>query len=93
MGPRDDTAQLEQQRATNLRAGYDELCVTYRAIDDFRARLLGFLPVATGGGLLLLSGTGGGLPEDLYLPVGLFGFVVTLGCSHMRSTASRNAMR
>jgi hypothetical protein len=55
VGATDDIAQLGQVGETNLRTAYDQLCVTYRAIDDFRARLLGFLPVATGGGLLLLN--------------------------------------
>jgi hypothetical protein len=64
----------------NLRTGYDQLCGTYRAIDDFRSKLLGFLPVVTGGGLLLLlGGEKGRLPENLFLPVGLFGVIVTLG--------------
>jgi hypothetical protein len=30
-------------------AAYEELCTSYRAIDDFRAKLLGFLPLVTGG--------------------------------------------
>jgi hypothetical protein len=75
----DDTAQQGQKITPNFPAGYEQLSITYRAIDEFRARLLGFLPVATGGGLLLLHGTGEGLAEDLFLPVGLFGLVVTLG--------------
>jgi hypothetical protein len=66
-------------REANLRTGYDQLCETYRAIDDFRAKLLGFLPVVTGGGLLLLGGEKGRLPEDLFFPVGVFGLIVTLG--------------
>lgn len=30
---------------------YDQLCQSYRAIDDFRAKLLGLLPLATGAGI------------------------------------------
>jgi hypothetical protein len=71
--------QQEQEVVANLRAGYDQLCQTYRAIDDFRSKLLGFLPAVTGGGLLLLSGKWNGLVEDLFLPVGIFGVVVTVG--------------
>ncbi|MBN2419289.1 MAG: hypothetical protein JXL81_07880, partial [Deltaproteobacteria bacterium] len=35
---------------------YKELCNSYRAIDNFRAKLLGFLQLATGGVFLLYSG-------------------------------------
>lgn len=64
---------------TVVRAAYDQLCISYRAIDDFRAKLLGFLPLVTGGGLLLLTGRTNGFALDFFLPVGLFGLVVTLG--------------
>ena len=40
----------------HLSSAYDQLCSSYRAIDDFRAKLLGFLPLVTGGGLILLTG-------------------------------------
>lgn len=60
---------------------YKELCSSYRAIDDFRAKLLAFLPIATGGGIFLL------LNKDLvsgeftrfFAPIGVFGFLITLG--------------
>jgi hypothetical protein len=42
--------------ADNLRTTYEQLCNSYRAIDDFRSKLLGFLPLITGGGLILLMG-------------------------------------
>jgi len=70
---------LSQEDGTILRTAYDQLCVSYRAIDDFRAKLLGFLPLATGGGLLLLTGRADGFAREFFLPVGLFGLVVTLG--------------
>jgi tetratricopeptide (TPR) repeat protein len=38
----------------NLKTTYGELCNSYRDIDEFRAKLLGFLPLATGTGILLL---------------------------------------
>ena len=34
---------------------YTEICSSYRAIDDFRMKLLGFLPFASVAGVLLLS--------------------------------------
>lgn len=64
---------------------YNQLCESYRAIDDFRTKLLGFLPLASAGGAFLL------LNDVLVDPgknqyakpflelLGLFGFVVTLG--------------
>ena len=58
---------------------YDQLCQSYRAIDDFRAKLLGFLPLVSGGGLFLLFSN-----ESLqkYMgPIGAFGAVITLGLS------------
>lgn len=61
---------------------YEQLCESYRAIDDFRAKLLALLPIATGGGIfLLIGGKTKGVDIGLsYLPeIGLFGFVVTLG--------------
>jgi hypothetical protein len=58
---------------------YDQLCVSYRAIDDFRAKLLGFLPLATSGGIFILLGTLTADTKRYFLPVGLFGFVITVG--------------
>lgn len=60
---------------------YDQLCQSYRAIDDFRAKLLALLPLATGGGIFLLVGDRTRVEAiNPYLPaIGLFGFVVTLG--------------
>ena len=60
---------------------YEQLCNSYRAIDDFRAKLLALLPLATGGGIFLLVGDHTRAEAiGPYLPViGLFGFVVTLG--------------
>lgn len=58
---------------------YEQLCISYRAIDDFRAKLLGFLPFATGAGILLLAKALEGEPKQFLLPIGAFGFVVTLG--------------
>ena len=56
-----DDKQTETQTADpkkpcdeNLRAAYQQLCSSYHAIDDFRAKLLGFLPLATGTGLFLV---------------------------------------
>lgn len=63
----------------NLRTAYDQLCTSYHAIDDFRAKLLGFLPLVTGGGLILLTGRADEVRREFFGPVGLFGIAVTTG--------------
>jgi hypothetical protein len=65
----------------NLRTVYQEVCASYHGIADFRAKLLGFLPLASGVGIFLLLGELPG-PEDpplILFAVGLFGFLVTMG--------------
>ena len=60
---------------------YKELCSSYRAIDDFRSKLLGFLPLATGTGIFLLFSDKVNLcgRYEYLIPVGLFGIIITLG--------------
>jgi len=64
---------------------YQALCTSYNAINDWRAKLLGFLPLASGAGIFFLlsnSFTTGGRSTTLtsyLLPIGLVGAVVTLG--------------
>jgi len=63
-----------------LKVVYQEVCSSFHAIADFRAKLLGFLPLASGAGIFLLlnrSLTDG--TEQYLLPIGVFGFAVTLG--------------
>jgi hypothetical protein len=55
------------------------MCTSYHAIDDFRAKLLGFLPLVTGGGLVLLTGRPEDVRQDFFRPVGIFGVAVTIG--------------
>jgi hypothetical protein len=65
----------------NLRTAYKELSTSYRAIDDFRAKLLGFLPLATGTGIFLLLEKVKDIKEATHLltAIGIFGFLITLG--------------
>ena len=75
---------MSDEKNENLKAAYQQLCDSYRAIDDFRTKLLGFLPLATGSGIFLLLGplsdkNTGDLAQQFMLPVGAFGFVITLG--------------
>jgi Phage integrase family len=65
--------------SNHLSSAYDQLCNSYRAIDDFRAKLLGFLPLVTGGGLILLTGRAAEVRQEFFGPVGIFGIVVTTG--------------
>jgi hypothetical protein len=58
---------------------YEELCISYRAIDDFRAKLLTLLPLATGGGIFFLANLLKDETRPLFFPIGIFGFVATLG--------------
>jgi hypothetical protein len=62
-----------------IRQQYDQVCANYRAIDDFRGKLLALWPIlggAAGGVALLASDTSKGR----YLwAIALFGFVVTVG--------------
>ena len=47
---------MTQLNPENLRSVYGEVCQSYHAIADFRAKLLALLPVASGaGGLLILA--------------------------------------
>lgn len=57
---------------------YKEICASHRAITDFRAKLLGLLPVATGAGLFLLKEDSTALVLHLWA-IGLFGFAATAG--------------
>lgn len=64
----------------NLKAVYQEVCHSFHAIADFRAKLQGFLPLAPGAGIFLLlnrSSTDG--TWQYLLPIGGFGFIITLG--------------
>jgi hypothetical protein len=78
-------SSLSTNDPDNLRAAYEQICSGYQAIDLFRSTLLGLLPLASGTGIfLLLSDTFAKnqepalLPQFL-LPIGAFGFAVTLG--------------
>ncbi len=76
---------LEALRHEDLRIAYQEVCKSYHAIDDFRAKLLGLLPLVSGTGIFfLLNETFTDATKrafaTVYLgPIGLFGFIVTLG--------------
>lgn len=71
---------MDELKERKARA-YEQLCDSYRAIDDFRAKLLALLPMATAGGMFLLVGDDGRAVamKPFLSAIGIFGFVVTLG--------------
>lgn len=75
---RDD--QLEGDYSKNLSTAYQQLCISYHAIDDFRAKLLGLLPLTTGTGILFLVTDKGKIDfaQPFLGPIALFGFMITL---------------
>jgi len=79
-----------------LKAFYQEVCRSHQGIADFRAKLLGFLPLASGTGIFLflnLASTTG--TKQYLLPIGVFGFVVTLGLAfyEIRGIQECNSLR
>jgi hypothetical protein len=75
------TVTSDTQKPENLLTAYRELCNSYRAIDDFRTKLLGFLPLATGVGIFFLVTDKAKIDsvQPYFGPMGAFGFVITLG--------------
>ena len=72
--PRNPELHDRQLKSEQL---YQQICDSYRAIDDFRAKLLGFLPLVSGGGILLLLSNP--LSQQFMGAIGAFGAVITLG--------------
>lgn len=70
------------QQSLELRTAYDQICRAHDGIAEFRAKLLGLLPLASGASIFLLIGneavTQGNNVLHL-IPVGLFGMLITLG--------------
>lgn len=68
------------QKTENIGTICGQLCESYLAIDDFRTKLLGFLPLATSGLFLLIADPEkANFIEPLLLPIGIFGFAIALG--------------
>ena len=74
-------ARTETINEKHLPTVYAQICTSYHAIDDFRAKLLALLPFATGAGIfLLLNKDAVTADTKVFLgPIGIFGFVITLG--------------
>lgn len=72
-----DPNQTDVPNGQNLRIAYQTLCTSYNAVDTIRGQLLGFLPLASSGIFVLLKDMLSN--PELSLPIGLFGFLITLG--------------
>ena len=69
---------MTEPNPEHLRNAYSEVCNSYHAIADFRAKLLAVIPIASGaGGLLILAEKD--TVKDYLGPIGIFGAAVTLG--------------
>jgi hypothetical protein len=80
--PGQTTASQAQHdaRTDALRAVYEEICRSHLAITDFRGKLLGLLPLATGVGIfLLLDNKTANTKPALLAAAGVFGVLVTIG--------------
>ena len=73
------TPKESQKDHADLCALYQEVSTSYHGIDDFRGKLLGLLPLASGAGIFLLLRNDITNESEHLLAVGLFGAVVTLG--------------
>ena len=67
----------DPDQTANARLAYQEVCKSYQAIVDFRVKLLGFLPLATGLGAYGVLGKDE-IPAWSWV-AGIFGFLITLG--------------
>ena len=75
---------MSNDKQAALRTAYQEVCSSYHGIAEFRAKLLGLLPLASAGIFLLLDNAlldaaNKDFAKQYLGPIGLFGFVVTLG--------------
>ena len=73
--------KTETVNEKHLPTVYQQICTSYHAIDDFRAKLLALLPFATGAGIFLLLNKDAVTADvkPFFGPIGLFGVVITLG--------------
>ena len=73
---------MAEPRAGALKAMYEQVAKQQDRIDDFRAKLLGFLPFVTGIGLFALVGMSPTAFVDsnfLVMTIGIFGAIASIG--------------
>jgi hypothetical protein len=68
----------EDGKRNTLEIMYDKVTIQHDKIDDFRAKLLGFLPVVTGIGLFALVKESQG-DAGFFFSIGLFGAIASIG--------------
>jgi len=74
------TAQGNLPSEEAILAQYAEICKSYHAIAEFRAKLLALLPIVSGGGIAaLLSRQPAAMEIGHLSALGLFGLAVTIG--------------
>jgi len=62
-----------------LRMEYQEVCANYAGLRDFRAKLLGLVPLVTSGVFLLLAKADENMDPRAYMVIGVYGFFITVG--------------
>ena len=72
---------MSSQEPKDIKVVYEEICRSHDGISDFRYKLLAFLPIASGAGIVLLVDNILSDPRllPLFLPAGVFGALTTLG--------------
>lgn len=76
-----DETGHQPNRDQMLRHHYEQVCNSYRAIDDFRGKLLALWPVlgGTSGGVAVVLLATDRISGIYLLPIGLFGLLVSTG--------------
>ena len=71
---------MTETEQDNLNTTYNHLCISYHKVDDFRAKILGFLPLASGVAMygLLDPNSQDAITKHLN-EIGVFGVFVNLG--------------
>jgi hypothetical protein len=79
--PAPNSGGTQKASDETLRAEYHEVCSSHQAITDFRGKLLGLLPIATGAGIFLLLDRPIRQQQTaaFLVAAGIFGAAVTIG--------------
>lgn len=73
---------MSDQMTQDIKTIYDEICKSHDGIAEFRAKLLGLLPLASGVGIFLVVGSDALTQKNVVahlIAVGLFGILITSG--------------
>ncbi len=74
-------SNMSNDRTTNLQMAYQEVCKSFHALDDFRAKLLALLPLASGTLITLLAREQytATFAQECLVPAGILGVLITFG--------------